>query len=238
MAIDRVTQACHHCAALRQTLKVREEPSSDAVGVSFAANVINRSRQLVLVLRECETTFTAATLLEDERHYTLCDALIRLCVPIRPLHGPPAIIRTDPASGFKALTEDILLERYRINVEVGNAKNRNKNLVAERAVQKVQNELLRHDPLGGPASPVTLAVATATLNARIRLCGLSAREMWTQLPCEQSLSIFLDTWKEERRPCQPPRLSLICCSSKEMDESVQFRLVKPVFLICASSIFF
>ena len=183
-AIDRVTQACHQCAALRQTPKMREEqsssPSPDAVGVSFAADVIKRSRQLILVVRECVTSFTATTLLEDERHNTLRDALIRLCVQMRPLDGPSAVIRTDLASGFKALTEDLLLQHHRITIEIGNAKNRNKNAVAERAVQEVENELLRHDPLSGPVSPVTLSVATATLNSRIRFCGLSAREMWTQ----------------------------------------------------------
>jgi len=99
--IDRVTQACHQCAALRQTPKMREEQSSspppDAVSVSFAADVIKRSRQLVLVLREYVTSFTATTLLEDERHNTLRDALIRLCVQMRPLDRPSAVIRTDPA---------------------------------------------------------------------------------------------------------------------------------------------
>ena len=183
-AIDRVTQACHQCAALRQTPKMREEQSSspppDAVGVSFAADVIKHSRQLILVVRECVTSFTATTLLEDERHNTLRDALIRLCVQMRPLDGPSAVIRTDPALGFKALTEDLLLQHHRITIEIGNAKNRNKNPIAERAVQEVENELLRHDPLGGPVSPVTLSVATATLNSRIRSRGFSAREMWTQ----------------------------------------------------------
>ena len=183
-AIERVTQACHQCAALRQTPNMREEQSSspppDAVGVSFAADVIKRSRQLVLVLREYVTSFTATTLLEDEQHNTLRDALIRLCVQMRPLDGPSAVKRTDPASGFKALTEDLLLKHHRITIEIGNAKNRNKNPVAERAIQEVENELLRHDPLGAPVSPVTMSVATATLNARIRSRGLSAREMWTQ----------------------------------------------------------
>ena len=183
-AIDRVTQACHICASLRQTPKMRVEQSScpppDAVGVSFAADVIKRSRQLVLVLRECVTSLTATTLLEDERHNTLRDALIRLCVQLRPLDGPTAVIRTDPAPGFKALRDDQLLKHHRITLEIGDAKNRNKNPVAERAVQEVESELLRHDPLGGPVNHVQLAVVTANLNARLRSRGLSAREMWTQ----------------------------------------------------------
>lgn len=47
-------------------------------------------------------------------------------------------------------------------------------------MQEVERELLHHDSLGGPVLCLALAVATATLNARIRSCGLSAREIWTQ----------------------------------------------------------
>ena len=105
-----MTQGCHQCAAFRQTPKAREEQTAslppEAVGVSFAANVIKRSRQLILVLRECVISFTATALLEDERHHTLRDAIIRLCIQMCPLDGPPAVVRTDPAPGFKALTED------------------------------------------------------------------------------------------------------------------------------------
>ena len=179
-----MTQGCHQCAALRQTPKACEEQTTslppEAVGVSFAADVIKRSRQLISVLRECVTSFTATTLLEDEQHHTLRDAIIRLCIQMRPLDGPPAVVRTDPAPGFKALTEDQQLKHHRITLDLGHPKNRNKNPVAERAVQEFKHELLRHDPLGGPVSLLTLAVATANLNARIRSRGLSSREMWTQ----------------------------------------------------------
>ena len=55
------------------------------------------------------TSYTSTLILEDERHHTLRDAIIRLCIQLRPLDGPPAIIRTDPAPGFKALVNDQLL---------------------------------------------------------------------------------------------------------------------------------
>ena len=99
---------------------------------------------------------------------------------MRPLDGPLAIICTDPAPGFKAPVNDQLLHQHRITLELGNAKNLNKNLVAENAVQKLESELLRQDPRGGTTSKVTLALATATLNSRIHSRGLSSWEMWTQ----------------------------------------------------------
>ena len=183
-AIERVVRSCTSCAALSQTPQARIEQSSceppDAVGISFAADVLKRSRQLILVLRESVTSYTSTMVIEDERHHTLHDALVRLCIQLRPLDGPPAVIRTDPAPGFKSIVNDQLLQHHRIVLELGNPKNPNKNPVAERAVQELEIELLRQDPLGGAVSEVTLAVATANLNSRIRPRGLSSREMWSQ----------------------------------------------------------
>ena len=65
----------------------------------------------------------------------------------------------------------------------------------------------------------------------------------TTLQTESHL-MFLNQSGREIRLCELPRLSLICRSSKEMDESLQFRLVKPFFLFVRminrhpSSIFF
>ena len=183
-AIERLVNSCTSCAALSHTPLARIEQSSceppDAVGISFAADVLKHSRQLILVLRESVTSYTSTMVIEDERHHTLRDALLRLCIQLRPLDGPPAVIRTDPAPGFKSLVNDQLLQLHRIVLELGNPKNPNKNPVAETAVQELEIELLRQDPLGGAVSEVTLAVATANLNSRVRSRGLSSREMWYQ----------------------------------------------------------
>ena len=57
------------------------------------------------------------------------------------MDGPPAVIRTDPAPGCKALVDNPLLKKHRITIELGQAKNPNKNPVAERAVQELETEL-------------------------------------------------------------------------------------------------
>lgn len=183
-AVSRVSDGCHSCAAIQRSPTARIDqstsPPPETVGQSFAADVIKRSRQLIFVLRETVTSYTSSLFLENERHQTLRDAIIKLCVEMRPMDGPPAVIRTDPAPGFKALVNDSLLQKHRITIELGHAKNPNKNPVAERAVQELENELLRQEPLGSSVSPLTLAVATSALNSRIRSRGLSSREMWTQ----------------------------------------------------------
>ena len=182
-AVSRVSDGCHSCAAIRSSPTTRIDqctsPPPDAIGRSFAADVIKRSRQLIFVLRETETSYTSSVSLEDECHQTLRDAIVKLCLDLLPMDGPPAVIRTDPAPGFKALVNDPLVKKPRITIELGQAKNPNKNPVAERAVQELETELLRQEPLGGAVSPLTLAVATSALNSRIRSRGLSSREMWT-----------------------------------------------------------
>ena len=158
-ALD-MDKAIERRAALSQTPQARIEQSSceppDAVGISFAADVLKRSRQLILVLRESVTSYTSTMVIEDERHHTLRDALVCLCIQLCPLDGPLAVIRTDPAPGFKSLVNDQLLQHHRIVLELGNPKNPNKNPVAKRAVQELEIELLRQDPLGGAVSDVTL----------------------------------------------------------------------------------
>jgi hypothetical protein len=116
-AVDSATDSCHTCASLRKVPHFQQEQDSgdppESVGISFAADVLKRERQLVRVFRECVTSFTLTTLPDDERKDTLRDALVRLCVQLCPLDGPHAVVRTDPAPGFASL----LKTTYSIPIE-------------------------------------------------------------------------------------------------------------------------
>ena len=145
-------------------------------GISFAADVIKRYRQLVLVVRETSTSFTASCLLNDERRESIRSGLLRLCLELSPLSGPLSVISVDPAPGFASLCSDEILRKYGVAVEVGRVKNSNKNPVAEKCVAELGDELLRICPNGGTITPLSLAVATDNLNTRIRnaRCGFNA----------------------------------------------------------------
>jgi len=133
----------------------------DVVGIDYAVDVIKRERQLILVVRECVASYTVTCIIENERSETLRDALITLCVGMRPFNGPPTVIRTDSASGFACLVNDELLSRYRMSIELGRVKISNKTPVAETAVQELEGEIA-HQPLqGGAITHVILAVAPA-----------------------------------------------------------------------------
>ena len=125
----------------------------------------------IIVVRETTTSFTATSIIHDEKANTLRDALAKLCSELHPLEGPQAIIRVDPTPGFVALRTDTTLKCLGLSLEIGRVKNTNKNPVAE---------ILHQAPNGGPISTVTLAIATSRLNSRLWREGLSARELWTQ----------------------------------------------------------
>ena len=182
--VDRVCDACHTCASLRKLpkplIKHNSETPPNRVGVSFAADVLKRCKQIILILRETTTSFTTASIISDEKSATLRDNLARLCIPLRPTSGPHVTIRVDPAPGFVALKDDPILHQLGMSVEVGRIKNVNKNPVAEKAIAEVEDELRHQLPGGGAVTELGLAIAVSRLNSRLRRNGVSAHELWTQ----------------------------------------------------------
>jgi hypothetical protein len=108
-------------------------PPPEVVGIYFATDVLKRNKQLILVLRKTVSSYTIACIIENEKHDTLRVSLLKLILGLHPLDGPSAIIRCDAAPGFVALREDEKLKSLGIVLEIGCAKNVNKNPVAERA---------------------------------------------------------------------------------------------------------
>ena len=86
--VDRVCDACHTCASLRNLPKPLIEHNSetppDRVGVSFAADVLKRCKQTVLIPRGTKTSFTTTSIISDEKSATLGDNLAHLCVALWP----------------------------------------------------------------------------------------------------------------------------------------------------------
>ena len=183
-SIERVCDSCHTCASLKKTPTFVEEQSTttppESIGASFAADVMKQNLQMILVVRETITSFTKSMIINNEQRDTLRSGLIQLCSEMCPLDDPVAVIRVDPAPGFLALRNDELLKSNHLVLEIGRPKNKNKNPIAERAIQELRDELLRQETSHTMITPMSLSLATARLNSRIRKRGLSAREMLTQ----------------------------------------------------------
>ena len=181
-AISSNIDSCHTCASLKKLPKHVSSFSTSSpcsfIGQRLASDVLKRSRQLILLSREAVSSYTTACIIRSEDADQLQDALIRTILPLHSVNGPPCTVRVDPAPGFQSLHKSQPLKKYGISIELGRFKNLNKNPVAEKAVQELEDELLRIDPTGGPITEAQLSVALSCLNARIRLHGLSASEVF------------------------------------------------------------
>lgn len=140
-AIEHVSTSCHTRASLqmfpRSLISQSFVDPSEVVGISFAADVIKRCDQLILLLEECSTSCTRSCLISDEKIDTIRDALTRLVVDLHPLHGPRAVIRVDAVPSFVTLQNYNGLKHINVLTEVGRIKNKNKNPVVEKAVQEL-----------------------------------------------------------------------------------------------------
>ena len=143
-------------------------PPPEGLGVAPAADIVRRCRQYLLVLHETMSSYTHTLLVADERGDTLRAALLTLA-PEFLVHGGAALtIRMDPAPAFVNLVNDPLLLRHGVRLDIGLAKNPNKNPVAERAIEELSLELLHLAPEGGPFSQVTLSLPVASMNSSVR----------------------------------------------------------------------
>ena len=183
-AVAKIVSGCHICASLKKVpsnfQKQTTSTTIDKIGISFSTDVIKDNGQLILFIRESISSITAATIIPDEKATSLRDGIIITISGLRSSMSPPAIVRSDPASGFRQLVNDQSLCAMNLRIELGDAKNPNKNPVAESAVQEIRAELIRLQPHGGKVSQSTLSHAILNLNSRVRHNKLSAFEIFTQ----------------------------------------------------------
>ena len=140
---------------------------------------MHRAGQCILILCETVSSYAVTRLIDNEQHLTFRDAILSLVTEMRSCCRSVED-RVDNATGLKALESDSVLKSNDIILVFGETKNVNKNLVAEYGVKELGLECLHICPEGGPITTVTLALATANMNSRIRHHGLSAKEVWTQ----------------------------------------------------------
>ena len=160
-----------------------EDPPA-TVGGRFAADVIKRFGQKILIIRESVTSYTSAELIPDESAQSISQSLMRMCNLLHPSAAGRIIIRLDPhtsnVSIYNSVAKNNSLMKSNIDIEVGRILNKNKNPVIDKGIKELHRELLIMNPAGGQISTSQLSNAVATLNSRYRRSGMSAHEMWTQ----------------------------------------------------------
>ena len=191
----KTTCSCHHCNFLKYIPPPLVPQFSCSppgiIGSFFALHVMRRAGQCILILCETVSSYAATRLIGNEQHQTSRDSILSLVTEMRSCCRSVEV-RVDNASGLKALESDSVLKSHDIILVFGETKNVNKNPVAEYAVKELGLECLHICPEGGPVTTVTLALAMANMNSRIRHHGLSAKEVWTQRDQETGDQLALD----------------------------------------------
>ena len=126
---------------------------------------------------DVHSSFTCASIMEDETANTLRSALL---ANTSILQNSSCVIRIDAATGFQALRNGLQLKQFDIELDFGYIKNKNSNCVVDKAIQELENELLKIDNIHGLVSDVQLQLALSVLNSRIRNRELLAGEILFQ----------------------------------------------------------
>ena len=150
------------------------------LATNFSADVIERSSQKILIVRENLSQFTRGAIIEDQTSTSLRNALLSLIIDLIPESG--AEVRVDGATSCQALqkeaeTPGTIFNKLNIKIVVGRLLNKNKNPIAENANQEVLKEILRHTNSPGPISQTDLTLILKNINSRIRINGYTAKEI-------------------------------------------------------------
>ena len=181
--IDSISDGCIHCASMRKLPKVLLKDSTQIpqhMASHFAADVIERASQKILVLKENMSSFVRAALIQDQTATTFQNSLVSMLIDIIPESG--AHVRIDSAPAFQTLSrqcnqENSILKKFNIVIELGRTLNKNKNPTAEICNQELQKEILKITGKNGPVTDIQLATAVRNMNSRIRYNGVTAKEI-------------------------------------------------------------
>ena len=178
--INEVTDSCFQCCSMKPLPGVLIKDTTTRVetcGTNFSADVMERSGQKVLLVRESLTSFTWARLVEDQRADTLETCLLSMILPF--ISDAGATVRTDGATAFQSLAAraDSDLKRHNIVIEVGRLHNENKNPQAENGIKEFEKETLRYDPELKFLKEIHIINILKAMNTRIRHQGKSSQEM-------------------------------------------------------------
>lgn len=144
-------------------------------GCIFNVDVVRRHQQKILVCTDLFSSFSNATLIENEKKETLRDGIIQIITPIRAQNEIE--IRTDSATGFQSLKNCPMLNKLKISLECTDPSNKNSIATVDNAIKQLEKEIVKIDPHSTQINATTLALALKNLNSLIRNRGLSSHEI-------------------------------------------------------------
>ena len=181
--ISDLVDRCHRCASLKSLPKVlTASRPSDVQGFAcnWAADIVERCGQKILVVRENLSSWTSLTLLPNQTTEAIRPALLGALLDAIPDNG--CVVRTDGAASFQSLAREAdtpgsIYHKYGIKIEVGDPLNPNRNPVAENSIKEFHKEVLKLHGDNKTLSWTDLLQVERNINSRIRGIGHAPREI-------------------------------------------------------------
>ena len=181
--IDQLYDNCHTCQSLKTLPKIFKPETTTPLqgfGTKFAADVIERCSQKILVVVECLTGFSITQLIPDQTTKTLDQALYTILSTYAHVQG--CTTRTDGAPSWQSLhiqsrQQGSLWKMANFVIEIGDTLNKNKNPVCENKIKELEKEILKFKSNSGPITISELAYITRIMNARPRHRGNTSYEL-------------------------------------------------------------
>ena len=177
--LDALYQDCYQC---KTTTPLPNSCNTHAVctdvphpGQFFHTDIIRRERQKIFILRDNFSSLTSATLVPSKQSDDLKEAIISLTSPIHMADN--ITVRVDTATGFQALKMHSDITQLGIELQIGDAHNKNSNAVVDKACQELEAGINRLQPTGGVITLATLNQAILFVNQIRRSDKLTATEI-------------------------------------------------------------
>ena len=103
-------------------------------------------------------------------------------------------VRVDKAPGLAKLanSSNSLLQDLNIHLVLSDDGNKNSNCCIDKAINELESELRKISPHGGKLNTADLALATMSLNNKIRKRGLTAAEIHFSRDSHDGSNLILD----------------------------------------------
>ena len=175
---------CYKCSVVqklpRDIILNESKTMANNPHTQFHADVIRRSKQFILTVKDHFTSFQDAMLVDSEKAEDLKHGIITLTTAMR---KPGSIyVTVDNCPGFQKLVNknDNELSKLNITLVKTDEINKNANAVVDKGCRELEEELKRLDPEAKQLATSTLKQAILNLNSKLRRRGcLSAYEIST-----------------------------------------------------------
>ena len=175
-----ITTSCTLCTSAQpipeelHEFKANEVP--DHPGEAFTIDVMKECKKLVIVAVDNFSAYVSTNFITSEKEEDLRDGIIATISPF--MANSLSKVRVDRAPGFaKMKSQKEVLDKLGIDLELGEAKNKNSLAIADQKIKELRSTLKKISPSSNVLNQTCLSRATTIINEKIRHHRLSAKEV-------------------------------------------------------------